>query len=347
MKKNMVTIKDIASKAGVTPATVSMALNGKDSVSSSTRRRIERIAKELGYYPSATAKALRTSKSNTLGLIVGNLKNDFFLDIIYAVEEYASSRDYVIFVCDAERNSEKVVSSLRALAARGVDGILISIGFYPDKALEGEIQRISKEGIRVLSFTSAVSMEGVPLVDQEEVSAINELVDRIASLGHRKVAVISSPVGSWIYNTRFQQRIKRAMETRGIYSDDLVFFSEMNSDAGEACATSVLSKHSDITAFICVNDLIAVGVMKAVRKAGYRIPEDISIVGCDGLLLSSLVSPALTTVRLPRYEMGLAGSKIMIEWLDEGHNSFPDKTLIVSSIIDGETLANARKEENI
>ena len=113
----MVTLKDVAKKAGVTPATVSMALNGKGSISDATRKRIEKIVKELGYYPSATAKALRTNRSKTLGIIVGSLRNEFFMDIIYAVEEYASKKGYIIFVCDAERSSEKVVSSLKALAA--------------------------------------------------------------------------------------------------------------------------------------------------------------------------------------------------------------------------------------
>ena len=337
----MVTLKDIAKKAGVTPATVSMALNGKGSISDGTRKRIERIAKEMGYYPSATAKALRTNMSKTLGIIVGSLRNEFFMDIIYAVEEYAAKKGYIIFVCDAERSSEKVVSSLKALAARGVDGILISLGFYPDKAMSGEICRLVDEGIKVLSFTSAIDLDCVPLVEPSESEIYFSVVDDLIALGHRNIGVLTAPEGAWLHDTRFQL-IRKALEANGLFDGDLVGYSEMNSEAGEAAACQLLSSKPEITALICCNDLVAVGAIKASGRLGLAIPSDISIIGCDGVPLSQLISPRLTTISMPRHDMGARGCQSIIEMIEDAGTQVPHRTLIGCTLINGETLGKAR-----
>ena len=336
----MVTIKDIASKAGVTSATVSMVLNGKGAISEATRSRVWKIANELGYYPSATAKALRTNKSKTLGLIVGSLRNEFFMDIIYAVEEYASKKGYIIFVCDAERSSRKVVSSLKALAARGVDGILISLGFYPDEEMNVEIERLVADGIKIVSFTSAISLDCVPLVEPTESECFASLASRLAGLGHRKVGLISAPVGSWLHKTRYRI-IRNALEAQGIFDDSLVVYSEMNSEAGEECAYSLLSSRPDVTAVVCSNDLVAVGTIRAAERLGLKVPEDISVAGCDGIHLSKLMYPSLTTVMIPRHDMGVMGCRMIIEMVEDDKASFPHKTFIASRLEEGGTLSQA------
>ena len=337
----MVTIKDVAQKAGVTPATVSMALNGKPSISVKTRRRIERIASQLGYVPSATAKTLRTSRSYTLGLIVGNLTNGFFLDIIYAVEEYASSRGYSIFICDAERSSDKVVSSMKALAARGVDGVIITLGFYPDGKLEEEVRRISSEGIKVLTLTSAAQFDGVPIVRQGETDEAFALVEKVCSLGHRRIGLLSSPRDSWLNRTRVNT-MRRALELNGVLDEDLVDYCEMNVNAGQKCAFDLLSRHPEITAVMCVNDQVAIGAMNAARCIGLDIPGEISITGFDGIEMSRIITPHLTTVHIPRYEMGLVGCRNIIEWIENPDARIPGETLISSTFVEGQTLGICR-----
>ena len=340
----MVTLKDIADKAGVTTATVSMALNGKGSISSDTKKRIEKIAKAMGYSPNATAKALRTNKSKTLGLIVGSLRNEFFMDIIYAVEEYASKHGYIIFVCDAERSSEKVLKSLKALAARGVDGILISLGFYPDKALTGEIKRLVKDGIKVLSFTSAINIDCVPLVEPSESDSYFNIVEKLSSLGHKDVAVITAVEGSWLFNTRYQL-VRRALEVSGLFNESLVAYAEMNTESGEETAYSLLSSHPEVTAVITLNDLTAIGTMRAASRLGLSVPDNISIVGCDGVPLSRLVSPKLSTIVMPRYDMGARGCQMMIEMIEDKGVLIPHGTMIACTFQEGETIAPKKKEQ--
>ena len=339
----MVTIKDVAQKAGVTAAAVSMALNGKPSISSETRRKIIRIAKEMGYVPSAAAKALRTNRSNALGLIVGNLENDFFLDIIHAVEEYASGKGYIIFICDAEHSSSKVITSLRALAARGVDGILISLGFYPDGELENEIRRVLDDGIKMLSFSSAVSYEGVPTVRQDELEALFRMTDRIYELGHRNVGIISCQPDSWLHITRVKSML-RALEARGIGREELVVYGDMSTESGMACAMQLLSSHPEITCLMCVNDIVAFGAMKGAGLLGRSIPSDLSITGFDGVAFSKLISPELSTLHVPRYEMGLVGCRNIIGWIEDESTAFPHEIMISSTFVEGETLSGCRKE---
>ena len=313
----MVTIKDVAAKAGVTAATVSMALNNKPSVSEETRRRIQKIAQEMNYQPSATAKALRTNRSHTLGLIVGSLKNEFFMEIIYAVEEYAASKGYIIFVCDAERSSRKVVSSLRALASRGVDG---------------------------LSFTSAIRFAGMPLVHQNELDLLNSLVDRVVALGHRRIGILSSPEGSWLYNTRLQW-MTTLLKSRGVYNPELVWTSPLDLDSGKASAGAILDSHADISVLMCINDMLAVAAVAAALERGIRVPADLSITGIDGINLSRVITPQITTISLPRFEMGSLGCRFLIEWIETGVKNFSEETQIACSFIEGKTLSEARKEE--
>lgn len=340
----MVTIKDVATKAGVTAATVSMALNNKPSVSEETRRRIQKIAQEMNYQPSATAKALRTNRSHTLGLIVGSLKNEFFMEIIYAVEEYAASKGYIIFVCDAERSSRKVVSSLRALASRGVDGILISLGFYPDSEIETELRHTMEQGIKVLSFTSAVRFAGMPLVHQNELDLLSSLVDRVVALGHRRIGILSSPEGSWLYNTRLQWMVT-LLKSRGVYNPDLVWTSPLDLDSGKASAGAILDSHADFSVLMCINDMLAVAAVAAALERGIRVPADLSITGIDGIYLSRVITPQITTISLPRFEMGSLGCRFLIEWIETGVKNFSEETQIACSFIEGKTLAEARKEE--
>jgi Transcriptional regulators len=180
----VITIKDIANKAGVSSATVSMALNGKGNISEKTKRKLLRIAKEMNYIPSSSAKALKTNRSMTIGLVVGSLRNTYFTDIIASVEDVARHNGYDVFICDAERNLEKAGECLTALQSRGVDGIIFSLSLSITDEFSMKLRKMVDSGIKLVSLTRCVEDIGIPIVSFIDEECLRTMIERLFSNGH-------------------------------------------------------------------------------------------------------------------------------------------------------------------
>lgn len=337
----MVTIKDVAKEANVSTATVSMVINKKPGISSSTTARVERVIKKLNYIGNANAKSLVTNRSMTLGLVVGSLRNSYFNEIIEAVEVTARRHGYSVFICDAAGSLDLAIESFKALQGRGVDGILISISLEASPAYLEAIANLVANGISVVSLTRMIPEEVVPVVSFLDTENIYELVQRLVSLEHRRIAAIGAPEGSWLNNYRLES-YQRVMREWGIYDEDLITYTGLTIEEGRHAARRLLQENPDITAIFCTTDVAAIGAIQAAGELGIKVPEELSVTGCDGIPVGELITPRLTTVATPRTEIGRVATEMIVRLIED--DSVESRiTLFPCSVSEGASIALARR----
>jgi LacI family transcriptional regulator len=312
-----ITIVDIAKKSNVSIATVSRVINNKsEGVSEKTRKRILNVIDECGYKPNAMARGLVTKKTKTIGLIIPDITNPFFPEIARGAEDGASTRGYNVFLCNSDDNLEKENEYISALKEKCVDGIILTTSANSNQE---HFMTLMNSGIPI-----SIIDEGLDAVDADIPGifldnyeggylAAKHLID----LGHKRIACITGPLN--LKNDRDRlEGYKEALKDSKINIDNSIIMQGNYKIAGGIeNAKKLLSK--DITAIFACNDLMAYGVYQVLKSNGYKIPDDISVVGFDDIQLSALLDPALTTIRQPAYEMGLESAKMIIK-LIEGKN---------------------------
>jgi LacI family transcriptional regulator len=337
----MTTIRGIARLAGVSAAAVSMALNGKDGISETTRQRILECARELNYVPSGSAQALKTRRSHTLGLVVGNLSNPYFTDIITAAEATARESGYNIFICDAGMDTGNAIRALRALRSRGVDGILFSLAWQLGAELAAELDYLVRHGTSLVSLTPSVEHPRIQVFGFSDEAAMQALLDRLVTLGHRHIAGIGGPAGGWMNNHRLRT-FHDVLVGHGLYNGNLVAYTELTIDDGREKILRLLTDHPEITALYCINDLVALGALQAARLLGKAVPEELSIVGSDGIPLVYFTTPAIATIVTPRLEIGRAGTRCLLDIIEGRLIPDGSVTTIACTCDYGASMAQAR-----
>ncbi len=330
----MVSIKDIAKEVGVTPATVSMALNGKGSISLRTVEQIKEVAQRMHYVPHKAAKALKTHKSYTIGMIVGSIRNPYFQPVIAAVGEVATEHGYALVLSDARADKDMAYNALQNLQSMGVDGIVISLGFYVDQRFSDKVLELIASGIKVVSFTLSVKGSGWPLVEQVEDACIEEIVQAISNSNHHRVTLISSRIGTWLDEQR-GEKMREALIRNGI--DPIILHSGITIHEAEETAYAFLSEHKETEMIMAINDEVAMGVMFAARKLGIRIPQELSLAGFDGSSFTRLTTPTITTVLVPLREIGTKGTELLIHNIINNTNS-QEQIFIPCSLQEGESF---------
>lgn len=302
--KPAATIYDIARLAGVNPSTVSRALSKPGRISAKTEKRIQDAAKQLDYRANPMAKALPTGRTNTIGLIVADITNPVFFDVMRGAERAASARDYTLVVVESVESAENERRAAGRLL-RGVDGLVLAMSRLSDE----EIVALADEKPLVLINRQ---VETVPDVVADVDRGIAEMVRHLASLGHRTVSFVSGPDLSWM-----SQRRWRSLQERCAWSNIAVTRIPAGSptvEGGRHAAVAV--RDSGATAVIAYNDLMAIGLMQELIMAGISIPSDISVVGFDNIFGSDFTTPPLTTVQSPLNEIGALAVESIIAELD-------------------------------
>ena len=311
------TIRDIAEKAGVSITTVSLVLNGKElRIASATKKRIIEIANELNYRPNKLAVGLITKKTNTLGFIVPDISNSFFGELAKGAENEASNCNYNIILSNTNDNPEKDLEYMDILLDRGVDGIIM----VPSSVCAGEILKKCYQLMEQCQ-KPLILVDRIKMGDKyTSISVDHEMGGYLATKhlienGHEKIACITGPLGMLNSRLRFLG-YKKALETYKIpFCPRYVEEGNYHVEDGEVLAEK-LFKHG-VTAIFAFNDLMAYGVYKAARKLGYKVPNDISVVGFDDLFYSGIMEVPLTTIRQPSYEMGEASVRKIVELLSD------------------------------
>jgi DNA-binding LacI/PurR family transcriptional regulator len=294
------TIADVARRAEVSTATVSRVLAGHGRARPETRERVRAAARELGYRPSGVARSLRQRATRTLGLIVTDIENPFFPQLVRAVEDAARDLGYAILLCNADDDPERESGYLDLLVDRWVDGIVIAASSLGARHREW----LANAPLPIVLVNSTDTQIGLPTIGSDNRAGGAIAAHYLAELGHRRFGLITAPPRNLDGPDRLAGA-RDALREAGI--DDravLVATAEAGVAGGQSAAEEILRREPGTTGIIAYNDLMAIGAMRAVRAAGRRIPVDVSVVGFDDVDLAAYVDPPLTTIAQATSRLG-------------------------------------------
>ncbi|MGD8486441.1 MAG: LacI family DNA-binding transcriptional regulator [Chloroflexota bacterium] len=311
------TIREVAARAGVSTATVSRALRGAVGVEPTTRERVMVAARELRYRPSAVARSLKLRFTRTLGLIVTDIENPYFPQLVRSVEDAARARGYSVVLADGRRDPDREIQSLELLAERQVDGLLIASSALTERHRDW----IEDRPCPVVVMNSISSAESVPAVLSDNHEGGRLAAEHLLALGHRQLALIATPAAGNLAVAERVEGARTAMARAGFDPGGLLIIDGDGSvEGGERAARAVLESRPEVTALICYNDLTAVGAMRGAKALLRRVPETVSVIGFDDIELAPYVDPPLTTVRQHTDVMGYWAVGTLLELIASGED---------------------------
>lgn len=341
----MATIKDIARVANVSIATVSMALNDKDCITKKTKDKVLKVARELNYTPSIAAKTLKTNRTNTISLLIGDIANPFFPELIKGVEKSAREHDYNVLIFDLSGREEVVADEIKKSLSQRVDGLFIT-GAYPvTEETMDKLHLMCDEGLKMITCNRFMVSDRMPIIFADERPEIENLLCRMVAFGHKHIGCISGKKGYWVTNER-EQSFKKTLEQFELYHPEYIINTGFEFDNGRKATRELLTAHPEITALMCINDTLAIGSATEAKAMGYSIPEDLSVFGVDGIEYLRYYSPEITTVNTHRYDYGYVGTERLIKMIESGDHMDPvllENIFYPCSIATGATITAPRK----
>jgi LacI family transcriptional regulator len=334
----MSTIKDVAALAGVSFTTVSHVLNDTRPVSADARRRVLAAVEEIGYLPSAVARSLRKSETKIVGVLVPNVNNPFFAELVVGVEECCRLAGYSVFLCNSDNDPKRQQQYMRTLLEKRIDGLLLSSA--------GDAEALAR--IFKLATVPSVTVDRlVPGARADRVSVNNldgahKAVKHLLDLGHRNIACVSGP-GEFEVTLERVDGWRRALQERGLVPDEsLLVESDFSSAGGYEAVRQLLRARPEITAVFASNDMMALGALRAAAELGLRVPQQFSVVGFDDVELSGFVYPALTTVGCSIKELGREAARVLIDRIDNPGAPLKDVQLTPRLVVRESTAAPGR-----
>jgi LacI family transcriptional regulator len=307
-----VTMADVAREAGVSMMTVSRVINDKGEISSTTRQHVMDVIDRLGYRPSGIARGLATQRTATIGLVVPDIANPFFSDVARGAEDRAFAAQYNVFVCNTDESPVQEIAALDSLEEKRVDGLVLCSSRLHEDDLRGALKG-HPAAVLVNRRLKRADVGAVMLADEAGARAATE---HLLQAGHSAVGFLAGPLTS--YSSRQRSRgYRTALAGAGIrFHSDWVRPCSYEVEGGRATARALLLDHPQLTALFCYNDLVAIGALLACAELGRRVPDDLAIVGFDDIPMAALVTPALTTCRVPRHELGEQATQLLLDRID-------------------------------
>lgn len=325
-----ITIRDVAKAVGASVSTISAALNNSDYVSANMRSRIERAIKELKYRPNDLARGLRLRKTHSIAIVVPDLSNNFYVDLVRGAKDYSASANYTMLIGDSRENWEEERSYLESFQRRRVDGVIrvaamnapnVKLGpilgdvpvVYADRFPSGSDSRIARVGV-------------------DNVRAAESAMRYLLSLGHRKIGIIVGEATSGTSSDRLRGCLQ-ALKSAKVRADRSRIHTGHNDvESGHSRTMQLLTQKDRSTAIFCTNNMMALGAFAAIQEIGLRCPEDISLLGFDDFYWATLLRPKLTVVGQPAREMGITAARILIDQI-EGRSGDSTPVLLATKLI--------------
>ena len=318
-----VTLSDIAKKADVSLATVSLALNGSDKVNNDTRIRIEKIAEELNYVPNARARALVKKSTKTIGLVIPEVVNPFFASLAQSVKNYVHQYDFNVILCSTDYESEEEKRYINMFRSGSVDGAIFAC--VGDMMAEHNkmITQLVKEDIPVLYVDrDAVDHNLIPVVKSNVYSAAYQAAEYLIELGHRNLGFVGQ-------SKERLSGFKKALSDNNIsLNEKNIFYDFLKIEGGYSAGNLISEMEAPPTAVVCLNDEIAIGVVQSLTANEISVPNDISVIGIDNIKMANFYNPSLTTMNIPVEEMGRKAAEILIKKISGEKLSEEDKCII-------------------
>ncbi|WP_340563297.1 LacI family DNA-binding transcriptional regulator [Streptomyces sp. GSL17-111] len=326
-----VTIRDVASLAGVHVSTVSRAMSAPHLVNAATRERVMAAARQLGYRPNRAASALTTGRTHNLGLIVADIANPFFPPLIKAAQAYAREREYHVFVADTDEDPQAEEELIGTLAKQ-VDGVVL----VAPRLANQQIERLSLD----LPFVVVNrQVKGVSAVLMDVGHGTELAVSHLAGLGHRRLMVLAGPRGSWS-SKQMEQAARSAAAEHGL--ELTVSGPNAPTEQGGAAAAARV-RRTGATGVIAYNDLVAIGVIEGLGHLDVQVPEDVSVVGVDDTVAGRLNRPKLTTIVMPTPAAGRTAVDLLLQTITDGGGGVSAQASLATGLTVRESTGPVRR----
>jgi LacI family transcriptional regulator len=323
-----VTMRDVAEEAGVSIKTVSRVVNNQGEITDETRQRVLEAIERLGYRPSKVARALVTQRTDTIGLLVGDIANPYFSEVARGVMDAVQAQEFDVFIYNTDDVLEK--RALYSLVDHNVDGAIV----YPTYENLAWLSDFSNPDMPMVLVN--VSLEPHPglgivcsRIEDGAILATSYLIEQ----GHQTIGMIAGEVAPFDSIKRVMG-YRKALEEHGYaFREDMVILGEPQIQHGFDATKILLERFPQITAIVCYNDLLAMGALQRCKELGVRVPEECAIIGYDNISFAALVEPSLTTIHVDKYKIGEQAAKLLLDMLKEPQRVFPpifvDTELIV------------------
>ncbi len=314
LEKSRVTLHDVAELAGVSHQTVSRVINNNERVRPETREKVEAAILELGYRPNAIARSMVQGNTHTLGCISPNLTDPVFARIIESAQAEARRLGFFILIGSAS-TVEEVKPLLDELLNRRVDGLIV-LNARDDERYKLLVP-LAEAGSPIVYVKNSPVEEPVSSVRCDDIKGGYLATKHLLDLGHKKIAIILGPENEQCTSERLEGYQKALAEAGLTISDNLIVKGNWSSQSGSGAVEELLSRSENFSAIFALNDRMAAGAIRSIRKAGYHIPEDYSVIGYDNGPLASLIDPPLTTIQQPLEHFGEQAANILIKSIQE------------------------------
>ena len=329
-KSKTTNMYDVANKANVSHMTVSRVFNNPKLVNEKTKEKIIKISNDLNYRPNLIAKSMRTNKTNTIGLVLPNIINPFFPEIVKGIDDYCKKNHYGVIMVNKEDDYEDKIRSLEIVLERKIDGILI-IPFGTDEDKKIINDTIISKKIPIVLIDRYIPEINCAYVSSDNFKAAYDATNYLIKMGHKKIGVISQPQTISIFFDRLEGHKQALKSNNIIYNKNYITEYKESIENGYVAAKEILAHNNDITAILTMCDFMAFGVYKYCKENKVNIPNDLSIISIDDIFSSALLNPPLTTMAQQKYKMGYLAAEILINSLKK--NTLPKKQITLDAIL--------------
>ncbi len=313
-RRKRVTLRDVAQIASVSEKTVSNVINNWPYISLETRERVKRAMVETGYRPSQVARSLVTGRTHSIGIVVPDISNPFFSTAFRGCEDKLNGHQYSVFLCNTDEDLEREKYYLESLVNRGVDGLIL-MGSRADEAM---LHQYVGNDVPVISIDG--STQSGPLrftaIEIDNAGGAERMVQHLIEHGNKKIAYLSGASHRLPARERFRG-YRKALEAAGLVYDSTLVVEESPSIGGGYNAALTLLQHHQPDALFCYNDLMAIGAIAAAEELNLKVVDELAVVGFDDIAPAALITPMLSTVRIPQYELGQAAVEELMLRLED------------------------------
>lgn len=322
----MATIQDVAKAAGVSVATVSRVLNNSSSVIPETRETVLEAIRKLNYQPNLLGRNLRRMETRMVLVLLPNVSNPFYSRIVKGIEDVAHKNGYTVMLCNTDSDKHREDMYLELLRNRLSDGVI----FMESEQGREELIELSK-AFPVVQCSEYKENIDVDHISIDNFAAAYKAVTHLISLGHKRIAMISCR-NQLISTKKREEGYKKALQDAGIEFDpSLLFYGDYGFKSGLRAGKRIVDLEQKPTGVFAISDVMAIGAIRAFKEAGYRVPEDIGVIGFDDISFASMYDPMLTTVAQPKYDMGCEAMNLLLRKM-KGESKLPVKLTLEHSL---------------
>ncbi|MCW2840188.1 MAG: LacI family transcriptional regulator [Aeromicrobium sp.] len=325
------TLREVADKAGVHPATASRALNSatEGMVNATTAARIQKVAKEMGYTPNPIARSLKTSRSSSIGLIIPDLTNPLFPPIVRGIEDVLRPVGYNAWIVNTDNQQDVEASAVESFRQRNVEGFVFATAHLHHALLE----EMAAASTPMVLINRRLASADIPSVTSDDSTGVTLAIQHLVELGHRNIAHLAGPQDLSTGVTR-RRAFRENLEERGLPDEAgrIVVCDAWSEEAGARGMLQLLDSGVPFTAVLAGNDLLALGAYDTLAARGISCPGEISVIGFNDMPYMDKVYPPMTTVRIPHYELGAEAARLLLEVLD-GPERHPRSLLLPLTLV--------------